>query len=57
MVSLVVYFLCYLLVTGVLHEGQYIIYVCSTVTIFNILFTAAGLAIYLHTIMMLRSAF
>ena len=57
MMGLTVYFLGYCLVTGFMHEGKYVIYVCSTITIFNILFTAVGLAIYMYTIMMLRNAF
>lgn len=56
MATLILYFIGYLLVTSLFYEGKYLIYLSSSITILNILFTLAGVSLYLYTIMMLRSA-
>ena len=55
-ISLSIYFVIYLLITGFIHNGDYVVHLNVSYNVINSFFTFMGLLLYFCTIMMLRNA-
>lgn len=54
--ALSIYFVLFLLVSGLVINGDYVIYLNISWNVINAMFTFMGLLLYFYTIMMLRNA-